>query len=112
MTTAPEVKTAFGDALNESTLANQVQALFNDNKIEGLPYGKQAAGFNDLRALAEKVQWLVDGESIPVDGNDPSKGNYPFTKTAATFNDVRALATKVDALNAVVAALVAALAAK
>jgi hypothetical protein len=86
-------------------LINNVQALYNDNKLDGYPYGKQAAGFNDLRDLISKVEWLVAGETIPVDDKDPSKGNYPFTKTAATFNDLRALAVKVDALTAAVAAL-------
>jgi hypothetical protein len=44
-----------------ATLKNQVASLYNDNVLtnddgtpSGLPYGKQAAGFNDLRALIQR----------------------------------------------------------
>jgi hypothetical protein len=88
-------------------LMNNVQALYDDNKLDGFPYGKQAAGFNDLRALSDRVQWLVDNETIPVDPSDASKGNYPFTKTAASFNDLRALQEQVKELTDLVKQLLA-----
>lgn len=95
---------ALSDA-EQSELLNKVRLLFDDNKLDGYPYGKQAAGFNDVREVVEivkdikgQVDWLMANERIPLDDQDPSKGSYPFTKGAATFNDLRELSAKVDQL--------------
>lgn len=83
-------------------LVNNVQALYDDNKLDGFPYGKQAAGFNDLRELIGKVQWLVDNETFK---DDQGNTLYPFSKSAASFNDLREVGAKVDALAEQVKAL-------
>ncbi len=91
----------------QSELLNKVRALFDDNKLDGYPFGKQAAGFNDVRDLAKVVDaikgqldWILANERIPVDAGDPSKGAYPFTKTAANFDDVRRVEVTVNKIAA------------
>lgn len=100
---------ALSDA-EQSELLNKVRLLFDDNKLDGYPYGKQAAGFNDVREMAkvtdsieDKIDWLLANERIPLDDKDPDKGAYPFTKSAATFDDVRRVEGKIDALIAALA---------
>lgn len=54
---------ALSDA-DQAELLNKVRLLYSDNEIPGQGYGKQAAGFNDVRGLAERVKALeskVDG---------------------------------------------------
>jgi hypothetical protein len=83
-----------------ATLKNQVASLYNDNVLtnddgtpSGLPYGKQAAGFNDLRALAATLgpqKSQVDGQTYPI-------GDYLVSidrKLSTLIDTVTALAAK------------------
>jgi hypothetical protein len=97
LVTAPPVSPAaqpegFLMALSDAEQAEVLgilRSLAADNKIDGAPYGKLAAGFNDGRAVLNKVTWLADNETIE---------GYPFSRSAATFNDVRALLAQLAAV--------------
>ena len=79
-------------AAQVNTISGQVNALYVDNKIDGEPYGKQAAGFNDVRALAEVVA------AVAAQVNALYVDNHIDGEPYAGFNDVRTLAAKVDTL--------------
>lgn len=69
-------------------VTGEVNFLYRNEVIEGQPFSKTAANFNDTRNIQGNVNWLTTNEQfIDEDGNV----YQPFSKTAANFNDVREL---------------------
>jgi hypothetical protein len=79
-------------------IKDRVSVLYDNEQLEGQPYTKTAANFNDTRAIAAQLDFLYANELLYNDPADPSAGTLPYTKTAANFNDTRAIAEQVQIL--------------